>query len=381
MGFISKEVKEKVSSPDPMSLMWYLWDVNLNKRFFKNIKSATNLASQGNYYSAFAAGRLWMKNEGFCPPDHITIFGKLDLLAETAGRKRAEFQEENKNASSVEEGLLRDLYLKVYHNDSLWLRLHQIYARLEKPGAKATTDELTFMNGFLCYVLLATNYMRSGNLSLLESEPTQKALSQSLGEFREKYPEEDIHNSPRRLDRNKMVPAVIRIPKGTKTGKPVDVVLLRPRDIEGLLLYQRFARSKPPCKVTTTKFFFNSKGSCLGVELYFYLRKLRQKLKLKGFTAGNLRRAMEIENGLDNDPSDTSVSDHLGHKISTVKTHYLKKDVRHAVRGANKVMSIFEDIGEEQEKKVSIIIWLDSIMTVSSHPPPLTPPTLTPYLS
>ena len=287
LGFVSKELEGKLASTSPISLMWFLWDININKRFFKKLKTATNKSSMGNYYSAFASGRLWMEGEGNCPQDYIRIMGKLDLLSEAAKKKRLEYIEDNKNSSTKEDGILRTVYLQIYHGKSLWEHLYQIYDRLQKPGTKLTAAELTFSNGFLCYILLATNYMRSGNLSLIESKAMEKALSQSLGEFYEKFPDEDIRHSPRRLDRDKTVPAVMRIPKGTKTKKPVDVVVLRPRDVEALLLYARYVCRSAPFEIKTSKFFFNTKGECLGTELDFYLRRIRQREKLEGLALKN----------------------------------------------------------------------------------------------
>ena len=268
LGFVANQLKEKLSSPSALDLMWYLWDYTMNKRFFAKLKLATNDSSAGNYYAAFVNGRLWMKNEGQCPTDYITILNKLDLLHEVARRKRGEYVEDARNRSTTEHGLLRIFYLRIYHSASMWRRLYLIYAKLEKSGQSITSSDLTFVNGFLSYILLGTNYMRTGNISLLESQPMEKILAQSLGEFHARFPEEDIHNSPRRLDRSKMVPAVIRIPKGTKTKKPVDIVLLRPRDIDAFLRYSRFVRRNPPCEVTTSKFFINSKGLFPCIILY-----------------------------------------------------------------------------------------------------------------
>ena len=90
LGFVSNQLKEKLSSPSALNLMWYLWDYTMNKRFFKKLKLATNLSSAGNYFVAFAAGRLWMKNNGRCPQDSITILNKFDLLGKTASKKRNE---------------------------------------------------------------------------------------------------------------------------------------------------------------------------------------------------------------------------------------------------------------------------------------------------
>lgn len=271
LGFVSNQLKEKLSSPSALNLMWYLWDYTMNKRFFKKLKLATNLSSAGNYFVAFAAGRLWMKNNGRCPQDSITILNKFDLLGKTAGKKRAEYLEDTKNKSTTEHGLLRMFYLQIYHSDSMWHRLHRIYAKLESSGKSITSSDLSFVNGFLSYILLGTNFMRTGNIALLESQPMEKILAQSLGEFRNRFPNEDIQNSPRRLDRSKTVPAVIQIPKGTKTKKPVDIVILRPRDIEAFLLYLRFVRRNPPCEVKTTRFFINSKGLFPCIFSYFVL--------------------------------------------------------------------------------------------------------------
>ena len=95
-------------------------------------------------------------------------------------------------------------------------------------------------------------------------------------------------------------------------------------------------------------------GTCLGSELAFYLRQIRQKEKLKGFTVNHLRHALEIENALDQNSSE-NLSSHLGHNASTVKRYYLIKDPRHAVQAANRLMFIMEDIGEKEETKVSRI--------------------------
>ena len=91
-------------------------------------------------------------------------------------------------------------------------------------------------------------------------------------------------------------------------------MVLRQRDVEGLLLYHRFVRSKPPCKLQTTKFFFNTKGASLGKDVLFYVRTISRKAGLKSFTVNNLRKAMETENDLSANSVDKKiVSDHLGH--------------------------------------------------------------------
>ena len=67
---------------------------------------------------------------------------------------------------------------------------------------------------------------------------------------------------------------------------------------------------------------------------------------------------METENGLDVDPSDANVSAQLGHKSSTVLQYYRIKDDRHAVQAASIMMFIFEELGEKEEKKVSLNFWV-----------------------
>ena len=96
-------------------------------------------------------------------------------------------------------------------------------------------------------------------------------------------------------------------------------------------------------------------GTALGTELTFYLKQIRQKEKLKGFTTNHLRHAIETENALDQNSSQ-NVSNHLGHKASTVKKYYLIKDSRHAVQAASSLMLALETIGEKEEEKVSWII-------------------------
>ena len=61
-------------------------------------------------------------------------------------------------------------------------------------------------------------------------EPMAQALAQAFGDFHHNFSEEEINDAPRRLYRNKCFPAVIRVPTGTKTRKPVEVVVLRAQD-------------------------------------------------------------------------------------------------------------------------------------------------------
>ena len=348
LGFVAHEL------PESTPTLYHCWDFVLNKRFFAKLSSATNPSSKINYYNAIAAARLYMETEGRHPVDYLKLGKRFSILSKTLSNQRSIYLAESKDSSTREVGLLRSVYLEIYHSESMWTQLHRIYARLESSESSVTISELTFANGFLAFVLLINNFARSGNISLLESEPMAEALTNSLGKYREQYPDDDINNAPRRLDRSKLVPAVVQIPVCTKTGKPQAIAILRQRDVEGLLLYQRFVRSKPPCKLQTTKFFFNTKGASLGKDVLFYLRHISRKAGLKGFTVNNLRRAMETENDLSTDSSAKEiVSYHLGHTNSTVNKFYLKKDHRHAVEASSRLLLILENLAEREEEKVS----------------------------
>ena len=186
------------------------------------------------------------------------------------------------------------------------------------------------------------------------------ALTQALGEFRQKHPDEDIQNASRRLDRTMVVPAIIRVPVGTKKGVPEDICILRPQDQEALLLYHKLVRANPPSPVTTSKFFFNSRGTRLGKDALYYLRHLAQSVGIKSFTVNTFRHALEGENALDHVPLDRSiVSSHLGHSKRIADKYYLIRDERHAVQASNRILFCMENEGEREEKKVSVEKQLD----------------------
>ena len=296
-----------------------------------------------------------MRLNGNRPDDFSNLLEKFALQLRLAQQERNLYIAEAKVGSTKEEGLLRRVYLQIYHSEEHWRRLHEIFSRLRNSGSKVTVKELTFLNGLLGFVVLAPNPLRTGNLNLLESAPMEKALAQSLGEYRKKFPDEDINKAPRRLDRSKTIAAVVRIPVGSKTGQPVDLVILRPRDQEALLMYHRYVRTNPPSEVKTTKFFFNTKGGQLGKDVLFYLRQTAMKSGIKGFTINSLRRAAETENALlDNFPSDKTItSTFLGHSEATAKKFYFIEDERHVVKAASRLLFFLEDAGEKEEKKVS----------------------------
>ena len=364
LGYVSHEL------PNRPATLWYAWDHALVKRFFARLRTATNPSSAVNFYSALACIRLYMRLNGNRPEDYLNILTKFQLLMNAAMQERSIYIAESKDSSTKEVGLLRAIFLRIYHSESKWLKLHKIFKRLENSGTKVTNSELTFLNGFLGFLLLCQNGMRSGTLDQLESEPTANALTQALGEFRHQHPDEDVQNASRRLDRTKMEPAIIRVPVGTKKGKPEDVCILAPRDQEALLSYHRFIRANPPSPVTTSKFFFNSRGTNLGKDVLYYLRQIAQKEGIKAFTVNTLRHAFEVENALDQEPLDRSiVSAHLGHSKLIAEKFYLVRDKRHAVQASNRLLFFLENEGEKDEKKVSvksgILLFVLSVLTVA----------------
>lgn len=198
LGFVSHEVPNS-----PSASLWYVWDYTLAKRFFAKLKIASNPSSVNNYHCALANVRLYMRLCGNRPDDYLVISERFQHLAKTSQKDRSAYIQKSKEGCSKSTNLLRKVYLNIYHSESKWLRMQQIFSRLQSGGPNVTPEELSFLNGCLGFVLLCSNGFRTGNIDPLESEPMAKSLAQALGEFRHNFPEDDVNDAPRVLDRIK----------------------------------------------------------------------------------------------------------------------------------------------------------------------------------
>ena len=123
LGYVSHEL------PNRPATIWYCWDHALVKRFFAKLRSATNPSSAINFHCALASIRLYMRLNGNRPSDYLNILSKFDLLMKTAQQERSVYVVESKYDSKKEVGLLCAVYLQIYHSESIWLKLRQIFKR------------------------------------------------------------------------------------------------------------------------------------------------------------------------------------------------------------------------------------------------------------
>ena len=205
-------------------------------------------------------------------------------------------------------------------------------------------------------------------MNLLEADSSILALKAAQKTFKKRFPGESFVTAAKKLDRKKCEPAVLRIGKSSKKGLRQDLVLLHARDINAMILFHEHIRPNAPAKVKTSRFFFNSMGSSLGKDVWYYLKATCKKAGVVDVTFGALRRALEVENFLQ---GSKVVSSHLGHTLDMAKEHYVTRDSRHAISAANRILGMIEDLAAEQEVQLCLFYWSqDSIhlLKPSSHP-------------
>ena len=87
-------------------------------------------------------------------------------------------------------------------------------------------------------------------------------------------------------------------------------------------------------------------GSALGKDIWFYMKVVCLKAGIPAMTMGSLRRALEIENYLE---QVANVSSHLGHSVKTAEMHYVIKDSRHSVKATCRILQIAERLAADKE--------------------------------
>ena len=332
--------------------LYSAWDVDICDGFFDKLKDIVKPTSVTIYFSALALVRRFMIQEGSKPSNHIALQDRFGMMAASAHRARKKAIAEEKGFSTKEKGVLRSLYLEMYHSTTFWSRFDQLVTRVRsRENLPLSKEDLSFANGFLIVLITAQNFKRAGNLSLLEGDAFFEEVNAAFADFRFRFPDEEIGGCERRLDRTKCVAAVAKIPVSSKVGITEYVVVLSPRDQQALIQYFKLIRQNGPCKPETTKFFINSKGKALGKDVWVYLQKIADQVGINDLTFNTLRRALETENALHIDPSFSAnkeaVSTHLGHGELTAERDYRIDDGRQSVQAANQILFRLEQLGEE----------------------------------
>ena len=253
------------------------------------------------------------------------------------------------------------LFCRHFYQGQHWDRFFKIADRCRMGqgnyASKLNRAELRFVNAMLIGAITASNFKRSSDLSSISFEPSYKVVSETVVEFRRRFPGVSMEETNGPVDRSKFVPAVLIIDESSKKGAGDHIVLLNPRDVLAMKLYGEFIRPNGPCRPTTDRFFINSVGGKLSTDVSDYMRMIADFAEIPDLSLTRLRRLAETENLLESSEEDvpnhsrlpqdvSSATAHMGHSKPMAEKSYKIHDPRSAVRASNRLLYLLERAGD-----------------------------------
>ena len=331
------------------------WNYDLVRKFFEWLKKVVCSATVSNHHSCQKSIREFLKFHGRRPANFSEIDAKFKVLAKSARRSKRQYVQEKLVEKSSKRSLLGEVYRDVYHADPLRSWFHEFIEGLkisleEDEEIVIHPKDFALATAFMLIIIVAANFKRTSNLSMIPLNAAKRALNNALREFRRKNPGVSLSSLPRRLDQDNCVPAVIEIANSAKKGDIELICILSARDQKALLLYEEYVRKY--CPVAPPQgddhFFLSNSGQPLtGKQAGHLIHWIGEKCGIADLTVSSLRAEIETENFVYVSEEAANVSRvGLNHSIPTALEYYVSKTRRHAVSSSLRMNAMFEDCGE-----------------------------------
>ena len=348
-----------ITLPDRAPTLKMAYSTSLCGIFYDTISHLVNNSTKVNYHSALMSARTHLRRAELAPKNSGNLLEDFRDGMKQASKQKGIHNSQRKEDNQESWAILWLFYRRIYYGASFLRHFYTIADRFklaEKEGQVVeplSSKELNFCNGMVMCMLTATNFQRSGNLSLIEYEDAKCEIRRARKALSKRIKVVPIKFSERGFDRNLCEPAVIKAEGGVKNGGTIKFVVLSPRDQDLLVQYFRI-RDHFPREISTTKLFINARGHSVTKNVSAYIRKMGKLARIKKFNCQMLRSLIETENVLDNsNPERDGLSHHLGHSAKIRQRYYVLPDRRHCVQASNRLQVKLEEIGEIENPPVS----------------------------
>ena len=350
----------RVMQPDVAPSLSSVWNEAQCKNFFRMVAPKYAISTMPNFHNAFACARKYLFLADKDPRNSLKLQEGFLLMSRKAQRSKVKYLNTEKmklqETSDTLGQFCRQFYQSQQHWDRFFALADQCRMGEGKYDAKLDREEIRFMNAMLIGAITACNFKRSSDLSSISFESSYKVVSETVVEFRRKYPDVSMRETNGRVDRTQIVPAVLIVEESSKKGAGDHVVLINPRDVLGMKMYGKYVRPNGPNRPTTDRFFINSAGGKLSRDVSDYMRMISGFAEIPDLSITRLRRLAETENLLESSDEDvpnhsrlaqdvSSATAHMGHSKDMAEKSYKIHDPRSAVRASNRLLYLLERAG------------------------------------